>query len=137
MLRQGYTEVFIDSFFANFVLTFSKDFAFPSILFFDGYDHLIAAIYAILGSSTGLFTTFIIFYLIAKKFYKMLEFGSNYSTLQKIFGRYGFIISAIMMVPHFSILVPVFMGLVKSNIKTFFFYIILYRTFYYLMVLYV
>lgn len=135
-MHQAYIEVFKDSFFANFIITFSEDFAYSFILFFDNYNHVQATILAILGSFCGLLSTFLIFRFLASLFHDALLSSSSYSVVQGLFGKLGFLVFAIIAIPNLSILVPVFSGLVKYNIKSFIFYTILYRSAYYFYVLY-
>ncbi len=135
-MEKVYFEVFKDSFFANFLPTLSQDFAIIFIQFFERYNQNIAGIAAILGSVLAIFLTFIFFYIAATMMKSTLDKGANYEVIQNALKRYGFLFFIISAFPNIMILAPIFAGLARYNIKSFIFYMILYRSLYYLYILY-
>lgn len=136
MFNSVYTEIIKDSFLSHFILTFSSEFTYFVVLKFSQYSHVMATISALLGSSLGLFVSFLLFYLFAVKFSKLLISGSGYEFVCEIMKKYGFVIMAVSALPDIAILASVFFGLVRYKIKTFIFYLIMYRVLYYLYILY-
>lgn len=129
-------ELFKDSFLASFIFYFHEEFAFSYILFFEQYNHNIAAIVTILGSLLGFILTYIFFFGFAEIFKSSIESSGNYPRMQRFFSKYSIIIFSVSLIPGFMVLLPAFAGMIRYNIKAFIFYIILYRSSYYFYLLY-
>ena|GEM_PF-3519663 len=136
-IHPAYLEVFRDSFLANFIFTFSQDFAFHFIQFFERYNFDFAAIVAAVGSSIGFIFTFIIFYGFGFLTKKYMESGGNFLQIKKFVSRYLFFIMFLSFVPNFMILLPVFAGALRVNFTKFIIYIIIFRFIYYFSYLYI
>jgi len=136
-IHPAYIEVLRDSFLANFIATFSEDFAFFFIQYFPKYDHFASALWAILGSSAGFILSFIIFVALSLLFKRYLESGQNYIKMRSHANKFMPLIFIISLLPNFGILVPVFLGSLRVNFLKFIFLTILFRSIYYFSYLYI
>ena len=124
---EQYLEIFRDSFFANFLFTFSKDLAFPISFYFEGFNVILSSLIAVTGSSLGLIITFSMFYIIAKSFDKNLKNNYSYQPFKEFINKYPFTSNFFALLPEASVIAPFISGLAKLNYFKFILYILIFR----------
>lgn len=123
--------IFKDSFLANFIFTFDFEFAYTFAKAFrpSSFDYDIASL---LGSISGLLTSFIILYGFALLFKKYIESSYNYKPLKHYFEKFKYLLLTVAVFPNLSILAPFFAGLLRLNFLKFTLIIFIYKAIYYL-----
>jgi membrane protein YqaA with SNARE-associated domain len=130
-----YQLIFLDSFKAHFILSFSDELAFSFAIYY-GLNKLQCSCFAFLGSICGLLASLLIFSILGFIFKKMLEQSYNFSPLKFYFNKYKYLILSVTAFPNASILAPFFCGLLRMNIYTCTTIFIFYRVVYYCYFLY-
>ncbi len=129
-LKPEYLEVFKDSFFANFLLTFSDELALPLIFYYKTYNNLYAITMAYFGSVMGLMSTFFLCFLITNLLKKFTD-NSNSRAFSYYFNKIAPIFFATLLFPQINVTVPFFAGFLKMNWLKTLVLIAVYRAIYY------
>jgi len=136
IFAEAYFEVLKDAFISNFILTFQKEWGFSLLMHFGEYNNVIGLVYALIGSILGLYLTFLIFYIIAKKFHQFLDKSVSYQPFCDFVNKYKYIFALPIMLPEMTVLVPFFAGFAKMDKLKFLTICVVYRALFYVIILY-